>query len=74
MKSTARILSITEKFGEDRKPQLTRELKELRREVKAELLYHLRQGLHQAERAYYREIKPAHSRSKYTIKQVEQNY
>ena len=71
MKSTARILSITELFGEDRKRQLTRELKELRRDVKAEMLYHLRQGLHRAEREYYKEIKPAPSIRK---KQVEQNY
>jgi len=71
MKSTARILSITEKFGEDKKQQLAKELRELRREVKSELLYYVRQGLHRAEREYYQEIKPAPSMRK---KQVEQNY
>ena len=60
MKSTARILNITEKFGGDEKQKLYQELKELRREVKAELLYHVRYGINKAERAYYQEIKPGH--------------
>ena len=64
MKSTARILNITEKFGGDEKQKLYRELKELRHEVKAELLYHVRYGINKAERAYYQEIKPGHKNNK----------
>ncbi len=60
MKSTARILQITEKYGGDDKRPIHHELIELRREIKAELLYHVRYGINKAERAYYQEIKPGH--------------
>ena len=39
MKSTEMILDITERFGEDQKRELTRELKRFRYQVKRELLY-----------------------------------
>ncbi|HDY87248.1 MAG TPA: hypothetical protein ENH82_03920 [bacterium] len=61
MKSTKRILQITDKYGVDDKQSLYRELRALRRDVKAELLYHVRAGIQIAERAYYDEIKPGHS-------------
>lgn len=61
MKSTARILHITKVYGDDYKLQLAKQLKKLRREVKAELLYHIRKGLKQAEQAYSDEIKPGHN-------------
>ncbi len=58
MKSTKRILHIIDKYGEDDKRLLMRELKALRGEIKAELLHHIRKGLKQAEQAYSDEIKP----------------
>ena len=58
MKSTARILSITERFGEDRKQQLTVQLKALRREIKAELLRHIHKGITHAKAEYLEEIRP----------------
>ena len=58
MKSTARILYITGKYGEDQKPQLASELKALRREIKAELLRHINAGITKAKNEYSNDIKP----------------
>jgi|GEM_PF-4100553 len=60
MKSTARILQITDKYGKDRKRQLHRDLIELRHEVKQEILYHIHYGITQAKQRYMKEIKPGH--------------
>lgn len=45
MKSTEMILDITEKFGEDQKPELRRELKRFRNQIKRELLYPINRTL-----------------------------
>ncbi len=58
MKSTARILHIIGKYGENKKPQLASELKALRREIKAELLRHINAGITRAKQEYSDDIKP----------------
>lgn len=58
MRSTARILDITEKFGDDRKRQLMSDLKALRREIKAELLRHIHEGITKAKSEYLEETRP----------------
>ena len=58
MKSTTRILHIIDKYGEDDKRLLMRELKALRGEIKAELMYHINAGINRAKNEYLNEIKP----------------
>ena len=71
MKSTARILQITGKYGEDQKPQLVSELKALRREIKAELLRHINAGITRAKNEYSNDIKPG--RKFFSINQCEKS-
>jgi hypothetical protein len=52
MKSNEIILDITDKFGEDRKPELTRELKKLRTKVRRELLYRMEYTVKQIKENY----------------------
>ncbi len=58
MKSTSRILHIIDKYGGDDKRLLMRELRALRREIKAELLHHINAGINKAKNEYLNDIKP----------------
>ena len=52
MKSTEMILDITDKFGEDQKPELTRQLKKFRSQVRRELMYRMKYTIKQIEQNY----------------------
>ena len=71
MKSTSRILHIIDKYGEDDKRLLMRELKALRREIKAELLRHIDAGIQRAKNEYLNDIKPGQKFS--SINQCEKS-
>ena len=71
MKSTSRILHIINKYGEDDKRLLMRELRALRREIKAELLHHINAGINKAKNEYLNDIKPGQKFS--SINQCEKS-
>ena len=71
MKSTKRILQITDEYGEDDKRLLMRELKALRREIKAELMRHIDAGIQRAKNEYLNDIKPGQKFS--SINQCEKS-
>lgn len=52
MKSIEIILDITDKFGEDQKPELRRELKKFKTQIRKELLYRLKYTIKQVEQNY----------------------
>jgi hypothetical protein len=58
MRSTARILDIAEKHGGDDKRKIIKDLKALRREIKAELMGHINAGIRKAQNEYLQEYKP----------------
>ena len=58
MKSTKRILQIIDKYGVDDKRLLMKELKALRREIKAELMRHIDAGIQRAKNEYLDDLKP----------------
>jgi len=52
MKSSEMILDITDKFGEDQKPELRRELKKLKTQIRREILYPVKRDIKQIEQNY----------------------
>jgi len=52
MKSNEMIIDITEKFGEDQKPELTKALKKFKNQIRRELLYRMKYTIKQVEQNY----------------------